>query len=577
MKTIKTKIDLELKRGRMNKALAFGFLILLSVVLSNINLVLAVNDFDQYKPYLHNPSVGNVPKLETFGEYKTELYPGAGTYIYNLAVPRGVLGLQPSIGIFYNSQSVLQRPGILGAGWFLSENSISRNVNYTVNNVSDDYFILSFNNNRLKVLYNGSSWNTEINPNQYRIQNLSSSGEDYWVVTIGDGTKYRFGFNNNSRLDSNTGRGYNVKWNLDLIEDVNGNKIFYNYEQNPFAEDIGTVYISNITYNNDEKKLILFNYESSARPDRRLVYDQGNIIDESRRLSSISIFFDNSLVRRYNMNYVILDDIKSLSSLSNITYFGADNTSTLNTVHFEYYNTSQGFDNATNKWIVPGDFVFSSNSISGQDFGVRFLDVNNDGFPDLVKAKSGESHATSLNNRGNGWDSSSLLVIPSGIEIADGSGVDRGVRFGDVNSDGLIDILVSKEGNAKKVYVNNGTGWTNETGNWPIPINFIGSSSENLGVELVDVNGDGKTDIIWSKEPGTKQVWLNNGSGWANASNDWNIPDFFATSDNKDSGLRILDVNGDGLPDLVRGGVPGNAWFNTGSGWTEHSEYAPNL
>src|SRR3989344_3256736 len=575
MKNIINTKELKKKRGKM-KSLSLSMLLLFSTILINVSIASAVNDFDQYKPYLHNPSVGNVPKLETFGEYKTDLYPGAGTYTYNIVVPRGILGLQPSISLFYNSQSVLQRPGVLGAGWSLSENSISRNINYSVNDTTDDYFILSFNNNRLKVFYNGSSWNTEINPRQYRVQNLSNGAKMYWLITTTDGTEYRFGFNNDSKMDSNTGRNYAVKWNLDLIEDVNENKIFYNYKQNPFAEDKGAIYLSNITYNNDEKKLILFSYETRARPDRRLIYDQGNILDESRRLNEISILFDGSLVRRYSLGYETLSDIQSLSSLANITYFGADNSSVLNTISFEYYNTTQGFDNTTNKWVVPGGFVFSSSSSSGQDFGVRLLDVNNDGFPDLIKAKSGETHETRLNNKQDGWNASSILVIPSGIEIADGSGVDKGVRFEDVNSDGLIDILQAKEGSTKKAYINNGTGWNDAT-NWTIPTNFIGSSSEGLGVELTDINGDGKVDIIRSQEPNIKEIYTNNGSGWKNVTSDWNIPDFFSTSSNKDTGLRILDINNDGLPDLIKGGIPGNAWFNNGSGWTQHSEYAPNL
>ena len=130
MKNIINTKELKKKRGKM-KSLSLSLLLLFSTILINVSIASAVNDFDQYKPYLHNPSVGNVPKLETFGEYKTDLYPGAGTYTYNIVVPRGILGLQPSISLFYNSQSVLQRPGVLGAGWSLSENSISRNINYS--------------------------------------------------------------------------------------------------------------------------------------------------------------------------------------------------------------------------------------------------------------------------------------------------------------------------------------------------------------------------------------------------------------------------------------------------------------
>jgi len=564
----------EKRRGKMGSATLILLTIVIVVLASHF--VVAINEFDDYKPYLHNPSVGDVPKLQTFGEYKTELYPGAGTYTYNIEVPLGVGGLQPFISVDYNSQSAIQRAGILGAGWSLTENSIIRNVNFTIDDTSDDYFILSINNARYKVLYNGSAFNTEINLHQFRIENLSNSGEMYWIVTTTDGTQYRFGYNNDSRLESNTGRNYDLKWSLDQIEDVHENKISYFYLEDPFAEDEGAVYLSNITYNNDGLRLVSFGYESSVRPDRRLVYEQGNKLEESRRLQNISVYFNNSLVRKYEFGYLNLNSEKSLTSLANITYFGSDGSSVLNTIDLAYYQTEQGFDNSTGKWEVPETFAFSSTTATKLDFGVRLIDVNNDGFPDLVKAKSGESHATRLNNKVGGWDTSSLFMIPSGIEIADSNSVDQGVRFADVNRDGLIDILRAKSGSSKLVYLNNGTGWYDTSTNWSIPLDFIDSDSKDLGVELVDLNGDGRIDILRAQEPSTKAVYLNNGTGWE-SSTDWNTPDYFTTSNNKDTGLRLLDLNNDGLPDLLKGGEPGSAWINNGTGWESYSQYAPDL
>src|SRR3989344_1388091 len=150
MKNINTKeISLE-KRGKMRELI---FVLLLAVLIFAVfsNFVAAQANSDQFKPYLHKPSLENVPKLEIFGEYQTELFQGAGTYNYDIEAPQGINGLQPFVSLLYSSQSAIQRLGMLGSGWSLTENNIMRNVNHTVNNTNDDYFILTLNNNRLKV------------------------------------------------------------------------------------------------------------------------------------------------------------------------------------------------------------------------------------------------------------------------------------------------------------------------------------------------------------------------------------------------------------------------------------------
>ena len=566
MKHLKNIKDLKEKRGIMR------ILILISCVLTFIILssLISAQSADEFKPYLHKASVGNVPKLETFGEYKTQLFPGAGSFEYPIEVSPGVLGFQPLISLDYNSQSVLQRPGIVGAGWSLTENYVMRDVNHTVNYTNDDYFVLVLGNSRYKLFYNGTNFNTKIDPRKFKIQNLSSGTKMFWNVTTSDGTFYRFGFNGNSLLESN-GSNYDIKWGLDLIQDVHGNKIFYGYKKVPFTSDTGTLYLYNITYNNDNLKLITFNYEGNERPDSRLIYEQGNPLRESRRLQDISVYFNGSLIRRYHLDYENLSAEKSLTSLSNITYIGSDNSSVLNTISFGYYQTIQGFDNTTDKWVVPESFSFSSTSAVGIDSGVRLLDVNNDGFVDLVKSKAG-TNETKINNKLTGWDSYTLFKVP--VDFVDSNNVDQGVRFGDVNTDGLIDILKSKD-STRIVYLNNGTGWYISS-NWNIPIDFTDSSGNDLGSEIIDVNGDGKVDILRSHESSAKLVYLNNGTGWQNFSN-FVVPDYFITSSNQDNGLRLIDLNNDGLPDLIKGGIPGNAWLNNGTGWISYSDYAPSL
>jgi len=73
MKNIKKKETSNRKRGIMGShILKTSKLVCLFVVL----LVLAIQvayaqNYEEYKPYLHKPTVGNVPNLDTYGTYET--------------------------------------------------------------------------------------------------------------------------------------------------------------------------------------------------------------------------------------------------------------------------------------------------------------------------------------------------------------------------------------------------------------------------------------------------------------------------------------------------------------------------
>ena len=92
------------------------------------------------------------------------------------------------------------------------------------------------------------------------IQNFirENSFNQTWIITFKDGTSLRFGHNSDSELISNAGYNYALKWSLDKIQDTHDNKIFYSYTENPYPEDNGSVYLSSITYNNDQKRKIEF-------------------------------------------------------------------------------------------------------------------------------------------------------------------------------------------------------------------------------------------------------------------------------------------------------------------------------
>ncbi|MBI4739649.1 VCBS repeat-containing protein, partial [Candidatus Woesearchaeota archaeon] len=307
-----------------------------------------------------------------------------------------------------------------------------------------------------------------------------------------------------------------------------------------------------------------FNYESSVRPDRRLVYEQGNLLEESRRLTDITVYTDNSTVRRYHLEYTNLNP--SLSSLSGISYYGSDNISLLHNITFTQYTAEQGYTNNATMWVPP--VLFSDNVHT--DYGARRADVNNDGFADIIQGRASTSEKKVwINNRTNGWALDSSWNVPDYIVAADGT--DAGVRFADVNNDGFTDFLKSKAG-TRAVYLNNGTGWNGSSAVWNIPIDFVDSSGNDLGVVLDDVDRDNRIDIVKSKDS-TRTVYLNNGSSWVSTAYS---PPVDLITGTTDTGARLVDVNGDGLPDFLRGkDGTRDAWLNNGTGWVSSGIWSP--
>ena len=147
----------------------------------------------------------------------------------------------------------------MGSAWSFSENYIQRNTNYTINNLSDDEFILVLEGNSYNLIYVNSDgrYHTKVENFLY-IDNLSGGNNnngEYWIVKTREGTQHRFGFYDFSELISNQ-NGNTSRWSLDLINDTYNNSIFYNYTENPFTNDQGVVYLDSIQYNNDKEKLI---------------------------------------------------------------------------------------------------------------------------------------------------------------------------------------------------------------------------------------------------------------------------------------------------------------------------------
>ncbi len=237
------------------------------------------------------------------------------------------------------------------------------------------------------------------------------------------------------------------------------------------------------------------------------------------------------------------------------------------------YKIDQIRTKVNGEWVRSYDFAYTHG-----DNGSRLLlaGVTESGRDDGGAVISLPAAAFSYATSSPAWASPGWTVP---VEFTNDQG-DRGVTLADVNGDSLTDLVESKYSSpviTKHTYLGTGTGWAENTlWNAPCIITEYGSSSiRDKGTRIVDVNGDLLPDFVCNSS-----VFLNTGSGWA-TSTVWTNPETIVEN-NKDVGTRFSDVNGDGPADIVRSYVNNpnggsvtytkKVYLNNGHGWT----YAPS-
>lgn len=180
--------------------------------------------------------------------------------------------------------------------------------------------------------------------------------------------------------------------------------------------------------------------------------------------------------------------------------------------------------------------------------GAAWGDYDEDGDPDLFIAVYGAGNTHFLyRNNGDG----SLQEVSTEAGVSDSLVTNAGI-WGDVNGDGLLDLLTVQYG-TDRLYLNQGDGtFTEAGGEWG-----IGETLNDKAATFFDMEGDRDLDLVLTGGGGTFLYENIDGEGFIDITASSGIP-----MDAEWTGISIGDFDADGDPDLLMSASVVNVYEN---------------
>jgi RHS repeat-associated protein len=251
---------------------------------------------------------------------------------------------------------------------------------------------------------------------------------------------------------------------------------------------------------------------------------------------------------------------------------------------------------------VISQVVFPLASSGIGDMGVRFVKFDTHRVGVLKSFREGDKicvfgacfpkvgpwHRGAFAFDGDKWIDAGPSYIPqtpfvTQYDSTTGPAIDHFVQILDFNGSGLPSIVANYQDPAtgsriNNIWINSGTGWVSSGIQVPYALDAVYWESKTL-VQIVDVNGDGLADIVMTKgdTPANSKTWLGTGGGWIESPN-WQVPTDAISNKDGEPGYRLVDTKGDGYLDVLwmrpdKNGKPDRGLaLNNGHDWSMRAD-----
>lgn len=518
--------------------------------------------------------------LQGMGEkFSPDLHTGTGNFTIPLALPPGRNGFQPQLNLVYSTGN---GNGPFGLGWNLSIPGVSRKTSKRVPRYDEarDVFILSGAEDLVPVRKDEAT--TYFRP---RTEGLFAEilyhrdgANSYWEVRSKDGLTSFYGTpasidTDPAAIADPADRTNIFAWKLTRTLDPFGNRIEYEYARDSAQEGPhhwDQLYLTRIRYADyadygATQFLVSVSFEYEERPDPYSEYRSGFEIRTRKRCTRIMVRThadQDRDVRSYD--FVYLDQRPELKAIQPI-----NRVSLLSQVRVTGHYADK------TETLPPLEFKYTAFEPEKRNFfplhgsdlpawslaspDLELVDLFGNGLPDFVEMNGTVRY---WRNLGDGrFDLPRFMQdAPAGLALAD-----AGVQFIDANGDGRTDLLVTTAALSGYFPLRFDGRWDRKSFQ-----RFRQAPSFNLEdpeVKLIDLDGDGVTDAIRS---GSRlECFFNDPKeGWKETRWDEHRSlEVFPNLNFSDPRVKWGDMTGDNLQDvaLVQDGNV-EYWPNLGRG-----------
>ncbi len=518
---------------------------------------------DRSRPTIALPQGGGA--IQALGEtFSPDLFTGTGNFTVPLALPPGRNGLQPSLTLRYSTG---HGNGPFGLGWELGTPSIARKTSKGVPAYdATDVFILAGAEDLVRLpVAPGIAGRERYRPRTEgafaSIERAIDATNDFWTVTGTSGLVSVYGTPSRRGADravvARTGldRRQAFSWKLTETRDVFGNLLEYAYLRDNAsggAREWDQLYLSRVRYVDDDdpgggrRFAVTIDFLYEDRPDPFSEYRPGFEIRTRRRCTTIRVSTNVQRplrVRDYELAYT-QDAANSVSLLSSVTVAGyGDPDSNGDQAIERLPPVSFGYTRfePRARRFVPLAGTLPALSLANPN--VELVDLAGTGLPDIVEIDNGIRF---WRNRGHGrFDPPrDMRRAPAGLALSR-----AGVQLMDADGDGRTDLLVSTPEASGFFPITTEGAWDARIfSRHRVAPTF---QLDDPDVRLIDLNGDGIIDALRS---GTRLDCFFNtpGAGWQDTRQVTRAPlEDFPNVVFSDARVRIADMTGDGLQDIV--------------------------